>query len=291
MKIDINSESYPENLKRIDKPPKSINAKGNISLLKTSGIAIVGSRKCTEYGKRITRKFSKELSLYGLTIISGMAIGIDTFAHEGCLEVKGNTIAVLPSGFNKIYPRENIKLYNNILENNGLIITEYDENEEASSKNFLERNKIVSGLAIGTLVIEGGFRSGASVTAKITKNQGKKVFCIPSDIESTKGITPNRLIKEGANLVTEVNDIIKKYPELKLEKRDISEKKANIKFISKEFKAIYDILDSKESMHINEIAKKVKLNIEDVSYKLMMLELDDKIVALPGNNYKKNEIL
>ena len=202
MKIDINSESYPENLKRIDKPPKSINAKGNISLLKTSGIAIVGSRKCTEYGKRITRKFSKELSLYGLTIISGMAIGIDTFAHEGCLEVKGNTIAVLPSGFNKIYPRENIKLYNNILENNGLIITEYDENEEASSKNFLERNKIVSGLAIGTLVIEGGLRSGASVTAKITKNQGKKVFCIPSDIESTKGITPNRLIKEGANLVT-----------------------------------------------------------------------------------------
>ena len=291
MKIDINSESYPENLKRIDKPPKSINAKGNISLLKTSGIAIVGSRKCTEYGKRITRKFSKELSLYGLTIISGMAIGIDTFAHEGCLEVKGNTIAVLPSGFNKIYPRENIKLYNNILENNGLIITEYDENEEASSKNFLERNKIVSGLAIGTLVIEGGLRSGASVIAKITKNQGKKVFCIPSDIESTKGITPNRLIKEGANLVTEVNDIIKKYPELKLEKRDISEKKANIKFISKEFKAIYDILDSKESMHINEIAKKVKLNIEDVSYKLMMLELDDKIVALPGNNYKKNEIL
>ena len=287
MKIRIEDDNYPEQLRKIENPPKQLYLKGNIKLLDTSGIAIIGSRECTRYGEKMAKKFAKELSLYGLTIISGLAKGIDSFAHIGCIEGTGNTIAVLPSGLNNIYPQENVKLFKDIIENNGLIITEYEENEEANSKKFLERNRIVSGIAIGTLVVEGGHRSGTSVTARLTKKQEKNIFSIPSSLENKKGITPNKLIKEGAFLVTEVGDIISKYPELKLKKQHINKVKKESDSINKEYKDIYNCLDNEKAIHINEISKKLNLNINEVSYKLMMLELEDKIVSLPGNNYKK----
>lgn len=291
MKINIQSSEYPEDLRKIENPPKQLYYKGNIELLKTSGIAIIGSRKCTKYGERMTKQFSKELSLQGLTIISGMAEGIDSFAHTGSIETTGNTIAVLPCGFNNIYPKENINLYKQILTNNGLVLTEYEENEKATSKKFLERNRIVSGLAIGILVIEGGYRSGTSVTANLAKKQEKNVFCIPSSLENSKGITPNKLIKEGAFLVTDIEDILNEYPELNLKKVDLKkeyeklEKENNL--IKEEYKDIYNILDKEEGIHINEIAKKLKLEINEVSSKLTMMELEDKVVSLPGNNFKK----
>ncbi len=284
MKISKNDKLYPSILKHIKNPPKYLYCNGNINLLESPGIAIIGSRVCTNYGKRIAIEFSKGLSEYGITIVSGMAKGIDSFAHNGALEAGGNTIAVIPCGFNNIYPKENKDLYEKILENNGLIITEYEENEEADSKKFLERNRIVSGLTIGTLVIEGGYRSGTSITANLAKKQGKNVFCIPSNLESSKGITPNKLIKEGAFLVTEVEDIINKYPEMKFTRKKLKKVNENVK---EEYKDIYNCLDYEKTIHINEITKIVKLNISEVSYKLMMLELEDKIISLPGNNYKK----
>lgn len=284
MKISKDDKKYPSILKQIKKPPKYLYCNGNINLLEGPGIAIIGSRVCTNYGKRIATEFAKKLSEYGITIVSGMAKGIDSFAHNGALKVRGNTIAVLPCGFNNIYPKENKKLYEEILENNGLIITEYEENEEADSKKFLERNRIVSGLTIGTLVIEGGYRSGTSITANLAKKQGKNVFCIPSSLENSKGITPNKLIKEGAFLVTEVEDIINKYPEMKFTKKKLEKYNETVK---EEYKDIYNCLDYEKIIHINEISKIVKLNIGEVSYKLMMLELEDKIISLPGNNYKK----
>lgn len=288
MKIDINNSNYPKQLKKINNPPNQLYLKGNIELLETPGIAIIGSRKCTEYGEKMADKFSSELSLYGLTIISGMAEGIDSFAHMGSIKTTGNTIAVLPSGLNKIYPEKNINLYKQILENNGLILTEYEEDEKADSKKFLERNRIVSGLAIGTLVVEGGHRSGTSVTANLTKKQGKNIFCIPSSLENPKGITPNKLIKEQAFLVTEVEDIISKYPELNLKKQKIKKEKIKDNTIDDEYRRIYNILNKEKPIHINEIVKKLKLDVNEVNYKLMMLELEDKIVSLPGNNYKKS---
>lgn len=286
-KINIEDSRYPKQLKKIKKPPKQLYLKGNIELLNTIGIAIIGSRECTKYGEKMANKFAKELSIQGLTIISGMAKGVDSFAHIGSVMTTGNTIAVLPSGFNNIYPEENINLYNQIIKNNGLVLTEYEENEKESSKKFLERNRIVSGLAIGTLVIEGGYRSGTSVTANLTKEQGKKVFCIPSSLENPKGITPNKLIKEGAFLVTKVEDIIKEYPKLNLNKQEIKKIEIEEETISKEYKTIYNILGREKVININEIVKNSKLDISEVSYKLMMLELEDKVVSLPGNNYKK----
>lgn len=284
MKISKDDKLYPSILKHIKNPPRYLYCNGNINLLESPGIAIIGSRVCTNYGKRIATEFSKKLSEYGITIVSGLAKGIDSFAHNGTIKVGGKTIAVLPCGLNNIYPKENKNLYEKILENNGLIITEYEEKEEADSKKFLERNRIVSGLTIGTLVIEGGYRSGTSITANLAKKQGKNVFCIPSNLESSKGITPNRLIKEGAFLVTEVEDIISRYPEMNFTKKKLEKIDKGVK---EEYKDIYNCLDYEKSIHVNEISKIVKLNISEVNYKLMMLELEDKIVSLPGNNYKK----
>lgn len=233
----------------------------------------------------MAKKFTKELSLYGLTIVSGMAEGIDAIAHTASLEIQGKTIAVLPCGFNNIFPQKNKKLYNQILENDGLVISEYEENEEATYNSFLERNRLVAGLSIGTLVVEGGHRSGTSVTAKITKKLRKNVFCIPSSLENKKGVTPNKLIQQGAFLVTKTEDIIKKYPELNLKKKEI--KKQKEKKVEPELEKIYNILSYEYPIHINEIVKKTHMQISEINYKLMMLELEEKIVSLPGNNYKK----
>lgn len=287
IKIKIEDNNYPEQLRKIENPPKQLYLEGNIKLLDTPGIAIIGSRTCTKYGKKVATEFANKLSEYGLTIVSGMAIGIDSFAHKGTLEVGGNTIAVLPCGLSNIYPEENKQLFENIIENNGLVLTEYEENEEADYKKFLERNRIVSGLTIGTLVIEGGHRSGTSVTANLAKTQGKKVFCIPSSLENKKGITPNKLIKEGAFLVTEVEDIIKQYPELIFKRQEFEKIDKKDDCIENEYKEVYNALKYDKELHINEIAKIVNLSINEVSYKLMMLELQDKVVSLPGNNYKK----
>lgn len=280
MKIEIKDKEYPKILNKIDKPPKQLYVKGNIELLNNPAVAIIGSRKCTEYGKRMTQKFSRELSLYGLTIISGLAEGTDSFAHSEALKVGGNTIAILPCGFKNIFPKCNQELYEGILENNGLVISEYQEDESATSNKFLERNRIVSGLSIGVLVVEGGYRSGTSVTAKIAKKDGKKIFCIPSSLENSKGITTNRLIKEGAFLVRSPKDIINEYPELNLRKRKDLEN-----FIKEEYKEIYNVIEYE--IHIDEIIRKVNMSLGEINYQLMMLEIEDKIVSLPGNYYKR----
>ncbi len=284
IKIDINDLRYPQKLKNIKDSPQQLYLEGNIQLLKKPSIAIIGSRACTKYGERMAQKFSKELGEYGIITISGLAKGIDTCAHLGNIE---KTIAVLPCGIKNIYPKENKKLYQKIIENKGLIITEYSEDIKADSNKFLERNRIVSGLSIGILVIEGGYRSGTSVTARLAEIQQKPIFCIPSSLENPKGITPNKLIKEGAHIVINVEDIIKEYPNLNLKKIETPIKQMDIEQISEEHKEIYDILDKENVLHINEVCKKAKLNINEVSYKLMLLELEDKVISLPGNNYRK----
>lgn len=295
MRISIEDLMYPDLLRKIKKPPKQLYVKGNVELLRSLGIAVIGSRDCSEYGERMAKKFAKGLCLSGFTVISGMAIGIDSFAHFGSLSVGGATIAVLPSGLGCVYPEENIALYNKIIESNGLVLSEYEDSERACSERFLERNRIVSGLAVGTLVIEGGFRSGTSVTANLTKEQGKNLFCVPSTLESKKGITPNRLIREGAFLVTDVVDIVNKYPELNLNRCGFDNFDVNIFrdvkmddfSVDEEYKCVFDVLDTESVININDIVKRLNLDINEVCYKLMMLELEDKVLALPGNNFKR----
>lgn len=281
--IEVNKESklFSKSLEKISNSPDKLYIEGNIELLNTVGIAVIGSRHHSDYGKRMCQFFVKELIQYGITIISGMAEGIDSIAHKTCLENGGKTIAVLPCGLNNIFPKTNKGLYKDIINLGGAVVTEYSENVEAKYKQFLERNRIVSGLSIGTLVIEAGYRSGTSVTARITKEQGKNIFCVPCSLENYKGTTSNKLIQDGGKLVTCVEDILEEFPDIVFEKR---EKVLSNNFVDDEYVDVYNAL-SYRPQHINDIAKKTGSNINDVSYKLMMLEQKEHVIRLRGNNY------
>ena len=178
-KIRIDNNKYPQRLKEIPNPPEKLYVEGNIENFNSPCLAVIGSRNCTEYGEKWCKYFVKEFVKYGITIVSGMAKGIDSIAHKTALKYGGKTIAVLPCGFNNIYPMQNMGLYKNILKNNGTVVTEYDLDIKAEYNNFLERNRIVSGLSMGVLVVEAAYRSGTSVTARLAINQKRDVFCIP----------------------------------------------------------------------------------------------------------------
>ena len=280
--IEYCDKLYPSKLREIKNPPTRLYAKGNIELLNNIGLAIIGSRTNTQYGEKMCKTFTKKLVEYDFTIISGLAVGIDSIAHKTCLRYSGKTIAVLPCGLDNIYPKQNKKLFDEILENNGLVITEYENNVKAESKKFLERNRIVAGLGIGTLVIEAGYRSGTSVTARYTKNLNKPVFCIPSSLENIKGLGTNELIKKESKLVTKIEDILKEYPQIDFKKKTLIKNEKNI---PKELEKVYKYIE-KEPININEIIRKTKMSVQDVSYKLMLLQLENLIEELPGQVYK-----
>lgn len=205
--INISDDNYPVKLKNIYAPPITIFAKGDISLLNSKSIAIVGSREPSKYGIYVAEKFSKELSKEGITIVSGLARGIDTFAHVGALSSFGKTIAVLGSGIDVVYPKENAKYYREISEE-GLIISEYIVGTAPESKNFPQRNRIISGLSDGVLVVEARKNSGTMITTDFALEQGKELYVIPGNITSNLSAGTNNLIKEGAKLVTDVYEIL-----------------------------------------------------------------------------------
>lgn len=205
--INISDDNYPAKLKNIYAPPITIFAKGDISLLNSKSIAIVGSREPSKYGIYVAEKFSKELSKEGITIVSGLARGIDTFAHVGALSSFGKTIAVLGSGIDVVYPKENAKYYREISEK-GLIISEYIVGTAPESKNFPQRNRIISGLSDGVLVVEARKNSGTMITTDFALEQGKELYVIPGNITSNLSAGTNNLIKEGAKLVTDVYEIL-----------------------------------------------------------------------------------
>ena len=208
IKIDLKSKWYPEKLKNISSSPKEIYCLGNLELLNTKSIAIIGSRDYSNYGERAAKEFSYSLAKENICVVSGMAKGIDSFAHIAALEAKGKTIAVLGSGLDIIYPRENKKLYENIIKNDGLIISEYPLGTPPRRQNFPARNRIISGLSDGVLVIEARKNSGTNITVDFALDQGKDVFVIPGNIYSKTSDGTNFLIKEGAIPVTDYRDII-----------------------------------------------------------------------------------
>ena len=208
--ISIKNNEYPNQLKNIYDPPAKLYVLGNRSILNQKNFAIVGSRKATEYGKKVAMQISKELSENGLNIVSGLAIGIDSYAHLGCLQVKdaGKTIAILGSGLDVIYPKENRKLAEQIINSGGCIISEYPIGSKIEKNNFPQRNRIISGLSEGILVVEASKKSGALITAEFGIEQGKEVFAVPGDINREQSEGCNLLIKDGANVVTSSQDII-----------------------------------------------------------------------------------
>lgn len=206
--IKIQDHQYPKELTKVKRPPQILYATGDFNLLQKPKIAIVGTRNNTEYGKEMALNFAKRLSNKGYTIVSGLAKGIDSYAHMGAMLGKGKTIAVLPCGVDHIFPKQNQKLYEEIIKNGGLAITEYAPNIKADKNKFPARNRIVAGISKGVLVVEGAYRSGTSKTAQIANSIDIPVFCIPSNLDSGKGYTPNWLIKKGNILVINEEDII-----------------------------------------------------------------------------------
>ena len=205
--VSINDENYPNSLKNIYDPPILLYLKGNIDLIYKKSISIIGCRLCSSYGKVVTKKFAYNLAKKNITIISGLARGIDTYAHIGALEANGNTIAVLGSGIDVIYPKENENLYNSIIKNNGLIISEYIIGTKPIPINFPKRNRIISALSSGVLVTEAKIRSGSFITVDFALEQGKEIFAVPGNINSVNSEGTNELIKNGANLLTSYLDL------------------------------------------------------------------------------------
>lgn len=206
--IPQNDSQYPLLLNEIPNPPKEIHLLGNLPDQNFPHIAIVGTRKATTEGRLIAKKIAQKLAEFGAVIVSGLAMGIDTAAHEGALAGNGKTIAVLACGLDSIYPRQNENLAKKILETNGVIISEYPIGTPAYPDQFLARNRIVSGLSVATIVIEAPIDSGALVTARLAAEQGREVFIIPGPINHPNYRGSHKLIRDGARLVTSIEDIL-----------------------------------------------------------------------------------
>lgn len=207
--VSIQDYKYPKQLKEIYDPPTAIYVKGNIDILqKNNLISIVGSRQCSYYGRKIALELSKYLSDKNITIVSGLAKGIDSYSHMGALKGNGKTIAVLGSGLAQIYPKENIKLALNIIEEGGTIISEYPIDEMPNRLNFPARNRIISGLSDKLIIVEARKNSGSLITADYALEQGKEIYAVPGNITSNISEGTNTLIKEGANIITRYEDVL-----------------------------------------------------------------------------------
>jgi len=207
--LTFKDEDYPENLKQIYDPPISIYIKGNRKILNEKSIAIIGCRQCSKYGEDITKKFAYELGMANINIVSGLARGIDTYSHIGALRAKGKTTAVIGSGLDIVYPPENSALYQKIIENGGVILSEYIVGTKPLARNFPARNRIISGISDAVLVVEAKEKSGTLITVDFALEQGKDVYAIPGNISSESSYGTNELIKEGARLVANPRDLLK----------------------------------------------------------------------------------
>jgi len=278
-KISLENSNYPKILKEIHDPPKTLYIRGDFSSKDEVAIGIVGTRNYTSYGKQVTENIAGDLAKMGITIVSGLAKGIDTWAHKAAIENDGRTIAVLGSAIDSksVYPSCNRKLADKITKN-GALISEYPPETKSERWFFVQRNRIISGLSLGILVVEAPEKSGALITAACALEQNREVFAIPGSIYSKNSIGANKLIQMGAKLVTKANDILE---ELNLPL--IEKEKKSFKPKTKEEKSLLNIL-TKEPIHIDEITKKSKLDTGFVSSTLIMLELKG-IVKNTGGGY------
>ena len=209
--ISCIESAYPTNLKNIVNKPAVLYVQGNIDIMQNNCIAVIGSRSPSDYGKRVAKSISKDLSDLGITVVSGLAKGIDSYAHIGTLEGNSKkTIAVLGNGLKleNLYPKENLKLYEKILENEGVIVSEYCLNEKAEKYHFQERNRIISGISEKVLVVEAALNSGTFITVDFALEQGKDVYAIPGGIYAKQSLGCNKLIKEGAGVVLNTKDLL-----------------------------------------------------------------------------------
>lgn len=282
----LTDPNYPRNLFNTYNPPPFLYVKGEIVSEDDNAIAIVGTRVPDRYGRSVTQRLAEELSQRGITIVSGMARGIDSIAHAGALRTGGRTIAVLGSGLDVIYPIENKKLYEEI-SNRGAVVSEFSLGTSPDSINFPKRNRIISGLSLGVVVVQASDKSGSLITASFALEQNREVFAVPGNIETKLSRGTNKLIKEGAKLVESVEDILTEIESLRRFKEDKSVSASTVSLcgISQDEKTIYSVLRD-EPLHIDEITKLTGMSPKNVLSVLLSLELSGLITQFPGKMFR-----
>jgi len=283
--VKIEDKKYPGLLKKIKDPPPLLYYIGKLPQEKEICFAIVGTRRYSLYGKKIALEISGRLAEAGLSIVSGLAPGIDTFAHLAALENQGRTIAVLGTGLDKksFYPKENIKLAQKIVEKGGCLISEYPPGTRGTRFTFPQRNRIIAGLSQGVLVIEAKQKSGSLITANFAKREKRKLFAVPGSIYSLNSKGPHLLIKKGAKLAEKPEDIIKELG-LNLKLRPSLDKNGKRERLSAEEELILQALKG-QILEINKIIEKTKLSAQKANTALAILEIKGRVKNLGGNNY------
>src|ERR1700693_1197732 len=285
--ITQESPSYPKSLREIHAPPIVLYVWGELQERDHHAIGIIGARRTTHYGTESAKKLAYQLAYAGLTVISGLARGIDTAAHPGALAAKGRTIAVIGSGLSKLYPPENRGLAEKIRDGNGAIVSEFSMEIEPDRQTFPMRNRIIAGWSHGVLVVEAGLNSGALITASQALEQGRSVYAVPGHINAPSAMGWNRLIQQGAKLVMDASDILDDLQILLPETKPSPDAAARtLRALSREERRVYNAIESPETT-IDDIGRKCQLASATVSSALLRLELKRLVKQLPGKYFVK----
>jgi DNA processing protein len=280
--ITLADENYPYLLREIYDPPIALYVKGDLTAaLSQPAIAVVGSRRCSTYGTNAANFLARELAGQGVTIVSGLARGIDGAAHRGVLEVGGKTIGVIGTGMDVNYPKEHKKLAEEMAEN-GAIVSEFPLGTPPLAQNFPYRNRVISGLCLGVLIVEAAEHSGSLITARLAYEQGREVFAVPGNITSQTSFGPNYLIKDGAKLVQHWRDVVEEFP-AHLKESLMGVKRPELSASSTPTQPSFEVVAS----HIDELLLSSGLSSPDLISALLSLEMKDRIKELPGKCFVK----
>jgi DNA processing protein len=284
---------YPQSLLQIYDPPVMLYVRGDPQILNLPSISIVGTRKPTLYGTQLAQRLGRDLAARGLVIVSGMARGIDAIGHQGAMAANGRAIGVLGTGIDICYPKENKKLYEKVLER-GAIIGEFPLGTHPAPENFPVRNRIVAGMPLGVVVVEGAQYSGSLITARLAMEFGREVFGVPGNVTQPASFAPNQLIKQGAKLVAGAEDVIEELPTpvraalVQAEQPEAEQRNLLLAAsLNTSEKKLYELLSAEESRHIDDIVERSGLNSSEVLATLFDLEMKGIIRQLPGKQFSK----
>ena len=298
--VCLDDSSYPAQLKQIYDPPLIIYVRGNVDAIALPGIAVVGTRHPTPYGLGMAERLSCDLAARGLVIFSGLARGVDAAAHRGAVHAKGKTVAVFGTGVDIIYPKENSRLTEQVLAHGGALISEFPMNTFAAPQNFPIRNRIISGISIGVLVIEAAEYSGTRITSRCALEQNREVFAVPGNVTNKNSWGPNTLIKQGAKLTATWEDVWEELPpqvQLALTPAtgDESQTAPSASLFGEtelppHERKILKLLKADEAIHIDEIVERLEteLSSSEIFAALFELELAGKVRQMPGKNFVKS---
>lgn len=296
----LDDGSYPGLLREIADPPITLYVRGDWqACFDAPCISVVGSRRCSTYGRNASEMLARDLASRGVTIVSGFARGIDSAAHLGAIQGKGRTIAVLGTGIDRVYPKENVRLIDQILSNGGAVVSQFPLGTPPIKENFPYRNRIISGLSFGVLIVEASERSGSLITARLAMEQNREVLAVPGNITSKNSFGTNYLIKSGAKLVQQWQDVVSELPaEIASQilpppvgnkdvETEFAQKSSVPSDLSLSERKVYAFLTPDQSIHIDSLLQKTELSFGDLNKALVNLDLREMIRILPGNHYAR----